>query len=133
MDEFLCLRRAKIEDWQKEKPYLIGTRCPNCGAFGHSFKWCPFAKEFRTDDVRRFRGPNGSWKCELPLELSLEERRKFEKHFMYLSMPPGAKSNEVILRSLQSDQPRAFIETRSGQGKDVDGCGRGAGRARRGV
>ena len=103
-NELLLLRRAKMQEWQKEKPSLIGTRCPNCGAFGHSFKWCPCANDVpsRLDNVTHFRGPNGSWGCEPPLDLSLEERRRFEQHFRFLSMPLGAKSNEV---TLQIDQP----------------------------
>ena len=103
-NELLSLRRAKMQEWQKEKPSLIGTRCPNCGAFGHSFKWCPFKNDVPSwlGNVTHFRGPNGSWGCEPPLELSLEERRRFDQHFRYLSMPLVAKSNEV---TLQLDQP----------------------------
>jgi hypothetical protein len=95
--ELLSLRRAKMEEWQKEKNHLTNSRCPNCGVFGHSFKFCPFANDvvFRLDDVIRFRGPNGSWEGEPPLDLSREERERFNRHFRFLSLPLGPNSKKA--------------------------------------
>jgi hypothetical protein len=86
--ELLLLRRAKMAEWQMEKHSLFNSRCPNCGAFGHSFKWCPFAKDvpIQVGNVMRFRGPNGSWNGEPPLQLSLKEQGRFDQHFRLLSM-----------------------------------------------
>ena len=102
--ELLFLRRAKIEQWQIEKSSFINLRCPNCGAAGHSFKWCPFANDFhsRLDNGTRFRGPNGSWGSEPPLELSLEERRRFDQHFRFLTKPLYLKPNETTLYFAQT-------------------------------
>lgn len=102
--ELLFLRRAKIEQWQIEKSSFINLRCPNCGAVGHSFKWCPFANNFhsRLDNGTRFRGPNGSWGSEPPLELSLEERRRFDQHFRFLTKPLYLKPNETTLYFAQT-------------------------------
>ena len=99
--ELLFRRRTKMEEWQKEKQSLISSRCPNCGAIGHSFKFCPFAREFPfgQDNVIRFRGPNGSWGCEPPLDLSLEERQRFYRHFKFLSMPIAPKSKNIHQKS----------------------------------
>jgi hypothetical protein len=101
--QLLSQRRAKREEWQKEKNVLIKSRCPNCGFFGHSFKFCPFAREFPfgEDNVIRFRGPNGSWGCEPPLDLSLEERQRFYRHFKFLSMPIAPKSKNVTPHTVQ--------------------------------
>lgn len=94
--ELLFLRRATIEQWQIEKSSFISSRCSNCGAAGHSFKWCPFANDFRCQvDGTRFRGPNGSWGSEPPLELSLAERRRFDQHFRFLTKPLYLKQNET--------------------------------------
>ena len=100
--ELLLLRRAKMAEWQMEKHSLIGSRCPNCGAFGHSFKWCPFAKdvEIRPHNVMRFRGPNGSWNGEPPLKLSLQEKERFGKHFRILSTPLVQTPNQVTLQNV---------------------------------
>jgi hypothetical protein len=102
--ELLSLRRAKMEAWQKEKNLLTNSRCPNCGAFGHSFIFCPFANDFhhRLDNVIRFRGPNGTWGCEPPLDLSVEERRKFNRFFRYLSMPLGPNSKIASSQTVQN-------------------------------
>ena len=104
--ELLSLRRTKMAEWQMEKLTLISSRCPNCGAFGHSFKWCPFAKNATGQPVNlmRFRGPNGSWGLEPPLELTLKEQHRFDQHFRYLSMtlgPKGPKPNEVTPQNVQ--------------------------------
>jgi hypothetical protein len=102
--ELLSLRRAKIEQWQIEKSSFISSRCPNCGAVGHSFEWCPFANYFhsRLDNGTRFRGPNGSWGSEPPLQLSLEERRRFDKHFRFLNKPFCLKPTETTLYFAQT-------------------------------
>jgi hypothetical protein len=99
--ELLSQRQSKMEEWQKEKNGLIKSRCPNCGFLGHSFKFCPFAREFPfgQDNVIRFRGPNGSWGCEPPLDLSLEERQRFYRHFKFLSMPIAPKSKNIHQKS----------------------------------
>jgi hypothetical protein len=103
-NELLFRRRAMMEEWQKEKDSLISSRCPNCGAVGHSFEWCPFANYFhsRLDNGTRFRGPNGSWGSEPPLELSLEERRRFDQHFRFLTKPLYLKPNETTLYFAQT-------------------------------
>jgi hypothetical protein len=104
--ELLLLRRAKMEEWQKEKNHLTTSRCPNCGALGHSFKFCPFANDvsFRLDNVIRFRGPSGSWDGEPPLDLSREERQRFNRHFRFLSLPlgPNLRANDVRMRSMKN-------------------------------
>jgi hypothetical protein len=89
--ELLSQRRAMMEEWQNEKTHLSSSRCPNCGAFGHSFKFCPFANDvpFRLQNVTRFRGPTGSWGCEPPLVLSLKEQQRSNQYFRFLSMPLG--------------------------------------------
>ena len=89
--ELLSRRRAKMEEWQNERSHLTTSRCPNCGAFSHNFYFCPFANDvpFRVDSVIRFRGPNGSWDGEPPLDLTLAERQRFKRHFTFLSMPLG--------------------------------------------
>ena len=99
--ELLLLRRAKMAEWQMEKHSLFNSRCPNCGAFGHSFKWCPFAKDLpiQVDNVMRFRGPNGSWNGELPLQLSLKEQERFDQHFRHLSM--RLLADQVTLKNVQ--------------------------------
>ena len=96
--ELLFRRRAMMEEWRKEKDSLISSRCPNCGAVGHSFKWCPFANDSPScfDEGTRFRGHNGSWSCYEPaLELSLEERQRFEQYFKFLNTPVGATSKNA--------------------------------------
>ena len=126
-NELLFLRRATIEQWQIEKSSFINLRCPNCGAAGHSFKWCPFANDFRSqlDNGTRFRGPNGSWGSEPPLELFLEERRRFDQHFRFLIKPRSLMPNETTLHfaktagggkhglgqlgGVQSPNPTSFI------------------------
>jgi hypothetical protein len=102
--ELLLLRRAKMAEWQMEKHSLISSRCPNCGAFGHSFKWCPFAKDVQIQphNLMRFRGPNGSWNGEFPLQLSLQEQQRFDRHFRLLSMRLGPTPNQAT--SLQNVQ-----------------------------
>jgi len=102
--ELLSLRHAKMAEWQMVKHTLISSRCPNCGAFGHSFKWCPFAKNatFQPDNLMRFRGSNGSWGLlEPPLELTLKEQHKFDNHFRSLSMTLGPKPNKVAPQNVQ--------------------------------
>ena len=103
-NELLFRRRTKMEEWHKEKKSLISSRCPNCGVIGHSFKFCPFASfvHSRLENGTHFRGPNGSWSCSEPaLELSLEERQRFEQHFKFLSTPIGAKSKNANLQFAQ--------------------------------
>jgi hypothetical protein len=92
-DELLKQRHIRMADWQKEQEQLLCLRCPNCGIFGHSFKWCPFSRDFDLQKglVLRFRGPFGSWGREPPIELSPDEKRTFRKHFGLLSMSLGAK------------------------------------------
>jgi hypothetical protein len=102
--ELLLLRRAKMAEWQMEKHSLLSFRCPNCGAFGHSFKWCPFTKDvtkFQLDKMVRFRGPNGSWNGEPPLKLSVKEQERMDQHFRILSMPLGPTPNQVTLQNVQ--------------------------------
>ena len=93
-DELLKQRHTRMAEWQKEQEQLSCLRCPNCGVFGHSYKWCPFASDFLFQKglLSRFRGPFGSWGSEPPIELSSDEIRKFRKHFGLLSMSLGAKS-----------------------------------------
>ena len=99
--DLLLLRHAQMAEWQKEKTHLAKSRCPNCGTSGHSFKFCPFAKDvpFGPDNVIRFRGPNGSWDGEPPLALTPEERRRCSKHFRFLSMPLGPNSKHIHQKS----------------------------------
>jgi hypothetical protein len=101
--ELGLLRRAKTAEWQREKNGLICSRCPNCGAFAHSFKWCPFAKDVANQpyNVTRFRGPNGSWNGEPPLQLSLKEKERFGNHFRHLSMTLGPTPNQTTLQNVQ--------------------------------
>jgi len=91
-DELLKQRHTRMADWQKDKEQLSCLRCPNCGFFGHSFKWCPFSHDFymQKGHVLRFRGPYGSWGSEPQIELSPDEKRKFRKHFGLLSMSLGS-------------------------------------------
>ena len=93
-EELLKQRHNRMADWQKEQKQLSCLRCPNCGIFGHCFKWCPFSSDFdlQKELVLRFRGPFGSWGSEPSIELSPVEKQKFRKHFGLLSMSLGAKS-----------------------------------------
>ena len=105
--ELLYQRRSMRTEWHNEKHALIDTRCPNCGAFGHSFKFCPFANCFpsRMDNTTRFRGPNGSWACESPLELSLEEKRLFDQHFRFLDKPlPPTLNKDTLAHTWKQNQ-----------------------------
>jgi hypothetical protein len=81
--------RATMAEWQKERKKLITSTCPNCGAFGHTFYFCPFANDvpYGPGSMISFRGPFGSWDGELPLDLSLAERQRLNRHFTFLSMP----------------------------------------------
>jgi hypothetical protein len=117
--ELVSRRRAMVEEWQKERDSLISSRCPNCGAFGHSFKWCPFANDIPSllDKGTRFRGHNGSWSCcEPALELSLEESQRFEQYFRFLSTPRppfGATLKQIYIAPavLASAPPPAVSAT----------------------
>ncbi len=93
-NELLFRRRTLMEEWRKQKDSLLNSRCPNCGAVGHSYIFCPFANDFLShlDNGTRFRGPNGVWNCEPALELSREEKQKFDQHFKFLSTTVGAPS-----------------------------------------
>ena len=93
-DELLKQRRSRMEQWHREKSQLLGSRCPNCGIFGHSYKWCPFSHDFdlQKETVTRFRGPCGSWGTERQLDLSPEESQRFRQYFGLLCMPLDSKS-----------------------------------------
>ena len=102
-NELLFRRRTLMQEWRKEKDSLKNSRCPNCGAVGHSYIFCPFSNDFLShlDNGTRFRGPNGVWNCEPALELSLEEKQKSEQHFKFLSTTVGAPSKESNLSSAE--------------------------------
>jgi hypothetical protein len=102
-DELLLQRRSKMEEWQREKSFLSRSRCPNCGIWGHSFKWCPFAEDvpMQPNSFARFRGPNGSWGSEHSPELSSQQKLRYNQYFSLLSMP--LQSN-TMATDLQSEQ-----------------------------
>ena len=126
-NELLFRRRTLMEEWRKQKDSLFNSRCPNCGAVGHSYTFCPFVNDVPShlDNGTRFRGPNGSWGSEPPLELSLEERRRFDQHFRFLTKPRSLMPNETTLHfaktagggkhglgqlgGVQSPNPTSFI------------------------
>lgn len=104
-NELLFRRRTLMEEWRKQQYSLVNSRCPNCGAVGHSYIFCPFANDVLShlDNGTRFRGPNGVWKFEPALELSSEEKQKFEQHFKFLSMTVGAPSKESNLQRAEEE------------------------------
>ena len=68
-NELLFRRRTLMEEWRKQKDSLFNSRCPNCGAVGHSYTFCPFVNDVPSqcshlDNGTRFRGPNGVWTGE---------------------------------------------------------------------
>ena len=91
-DALLKECHARMQEWQDERKFLIKSRCPNCNGYGHSFKWCPFADDFELQRMMRFRGPNGQWGTEPPLQLTQQEIQKSKKHFVLLSMPIRSKN-----------------------------------------
>ena len=106
-DALLKQRLARMREWQAERELFTNSRCPNCGAYGHSFKWCPFAGDFELQRVVRFRGPNGQWGTELPIQLSTEERKKSRQHFGLISTPIGSNSNTSALTPLDIQRNNA--------------------------
>lgn len=100
--ELLQQRRSKMEEWQSVKSVLSRSRCPNCGIWGHSFTWCPFADDFRMN-CARFRGPNGSWGSEHSPELTPQQQLRYNQYFSLLSMPLQSKTT-CINTNLQCEQ-----------------------------
>jgi hypothetical protein len=96
-DELLKHRHSRMAEWQKEQAQFSCLRCPNCGIFGHSFKWCPFSHDFHLQkgSVLRFRGPFGSWGSEPQIELTSNEKQTFRNFFCLLSMSLGSKSQHT--------------------------------------
>ena len=94
-DELLLQRRQSMLEWKQERESLSSFQCPNCGIIGHSFKWCPFSRDFYRQNIQRFRGPIGSWDGPA-IQLTLEEKRRFRHFFGLLCMPLGLKSSETL-------------------------------------
>ncbi len=88
-DKLLQQRRSKMEEWQRVRFSLRRVRCPNCGIWGHSFKWCPFAGDapMQPNSVSRFHGSNGSWGAERTLEMTPQQILRYNQYFSLLSMP----------------------------------------------
>ena len=101
-DELLQQRRSKMEEWQREKVSLCRVRCPNCGIWGHSFKWCPFAGDapMQPNSVSRFRGSNGSWGSERVPEMTPQQKLRYNQYFSLLSMPLQSNTPTINAQSI---------------------------------
>lgn len=99
-DELLKQRHSRMAEWQRERDAFKASRCPNCGIFGHPWKWCPFSSNFcsQKGNEIRFRGPYGTWGTEPRITLTPEETRRYRHFFGLLSMPigPGTWSMNVL-------------------------------------
>lgn len=101
-DELLQQRRSMMEEWQTEKSSLGRVRCPNCGIWGHSFKWCPFAGDapMQPNSVSRFRGSNGSWGSDSTPEMTPQQKLRYNQYFSLLSMPLHCNTTTIKAQSI---------------------------------
>jgi len=93
--ELLQQRHSEMKQWQDECEKFKDSRCPNCGAVGHNFKWCPFSSSIYLRQRERFRGQYGSWDSKPHIVLTKDEMRQWRKHFGLLSMPLPATISKV--------------------------------------
>ena len=105
--ELLQQRRSRMEEWQRVKSVLSRSRCPNCGIWGHSFTWCPFADDFRMK-CARFRGPNGVWGSEHSPELTPQQHLRYNQYFSLLCMPLRSETMNTNLQCEQAINDRVL-------------------------